>query len=253
MATRLFHISDVHFGVEDRAALSKVADAVHAERPDALVCTGDLTQRATHRQYAAAEEWFSQLDVPVWLDVGNHDMPYFNPWERFSDPFRRFRRLKRASAVEALETADLVLIPLLTTVPAQRRWPWSDGVIKRSALQETADKLERFRDDPRTIVVTAHHPLHGPRAGGPNRTIGGDNALEVLGELGVDAVMSGHIHNPFNEMRAAGRTQVQVIGAGTLSTRLRHGAPPSYNVLTCRKGAEIEVETRILGAAAHSS
>ncbi|WP_394730278.1 metallophosphoesterase family protein [Altererythrobacter sp. GH1-8] len=253
MATRLFHISDVHFGVENRAALSEVADAVRAERPDALVCTGDLTQRATHRQYAAAEEWFGQFDIPVWLDVGNHDMPYYSPWERFSDPFRRFRKLMRAAAVEALETDDLVLIPLLTTVSAQWRWPWSDGVIKRSALEETAKRLERFRHDPRTIVVTAHHPLHGPKAGGPNRTIGGDAALKTLAERGVNAILSGHIHNPFNEVRAAGRREVQVIGAGTLSTRLRNGAPPSYNVLTCRKGAGIEVETRIIGKAAHSS
>jgi 3',5'-cyclic AMP phosphodiesterase CpdA len=68
MPTRLFHISDVHFGVEDRAALIAVAEAVAREKPDAVVCTGDLTQRAKHSEYAAAQEWFASLGVPVVLE-----------------------------------------------------------------------------------------------------------------------------------------------------------------------------------------
>lgn len=245
MATTLVHISDVHFGVEDRSALERVAQIVHERRPDVLVCTGDLTQRATHKQYAAAAEWFGQFDVPVWLDVGNHDMPYYNPWERFTDPFRRFRRLKKAVAVDSFESEDLVMIPLLTIVSAQTRWPWSDGVIKQAALAETMERLKSFAHDPRTTIVTAHHPLHGPQPGGPSYTIGGNEALTALAQGGADAVISGHIHNPFNERRHDPQSGIQVIGAGTLSTRLRK-APPSFNILTCRRGEPIEVETQIL-------
>ena len=66
----LFHVSDVHFGVEDKSALQWFADAVSAERPDAVVCTGDLTQRATHAQFNAAREFFQSLDTPVTLEPG---------------------------------------------------------------------------------------------------------------------------------------------------------------------------------------
>ncbi|NVE95375.1 metallophosphoesterase family protein [Altererythrobacter lutimaris] len=246
MATRLFHISDVHFGVENRAALDAVARAIHDERPDALVCTGDLTQRATHKQYAAAAVWFEQFDMPVWLDVGNHDMPYYNLWERFSDPFRRFRKLHTAVAVQSFESDDVVLLPLLTTVSAQRRWPWSDGLIRPEALNQALEALRPYRDDPRTIIVTAHHPLHGPQVDGPSDTIGGLAAFPSLAQNGANAVLSGHIHRPFDEDRTIDGSQLQVIGAGTLSTRLRHHAPPSYNVLTCKRGERIKVETRIL-------
>ncbi|MEL7444752.1 MAG: metallophosphoesterase [Pseudomonadota bacterium] len=248
MTTRLFHISDVHFGVEDRQALKQVEQAVLDERPDALVCTGDLTQRARHRQYAAAAEWFAGLDVPVWLDPGNHDMPYYNLWERFRDPFRRFRRLQGDVAVAHFETDDVVLVPLNTTVSAQRRWPWSDGVVTRAALNRTIDALKALEGDGRTIIVTAHHPLHGPKVGGPSDTIGGNDAFNRLTDVGMDAIMTGHIHRPFNEGRPGPERSAQVIGAGTLSTRLRHGAPPSYNVLTCnRKTTEVAVELRIVG------
>ncbi|MEM9312242.1 MAG: metallophosphoesterase, partial [Pseudomonadota bacterium] len=199
MATRLFHISDVHFGVENREALAQVEQAIKAERPDALVCTGDITQRATHRQYAAAQEWFGKFDVPIWLDPGNHDMPYFNLIERFSDPYRRFNTLRASVAVDQFETEDLVLTPLKTTVRSQNRWPWSDGHVTWSAEGRTLDALRRYEGDPRHLIVTAHHPLHGPKIGGPTDTIRGNEVLGILAYEGMDAILTGHIHKPFDE------------------------------------------------------
>ena len=251
MTTKLFHISDVHFGVENRRALDAVAQGVKEECPDALVCTGDITQRAKHSEYAAAADWFRQFDVPVWLDPGNHDMPYYNLWERFTDPFGRFRRLRENVAVDHFETDDLILVPLNTNVPAQGRWPWSDGVVKEKAQVKTRDLLQSYADDERCLIVTAHHPLHGPQEGGPSATIGGNAALQTLTDCGMDAIMTGHIHMPFDELRGSSQRKAKVIGAGTLSTRLRHGAPPSYNVITCQRGLPglkhtIEVELRSL-------
>lgn len=251
MATRLFHISDVHFGAEDRAALARVERAVAQERPDLLVCTGDLTQRATHRQYRAAADWFGQFEIPVWLDPGNHDMPYYNLWERFTEPYRRYNALRGRVSVPAFETEDLVLIPLKTTVRSQKRWPWSDGVVTQQAIEATLSVLERFANDHRLKVVTAHHPLLGPEPDGPSRTIGGPEAFEQLARAGVNAILSGHTHVPFNEHRAIGLRSAQMIGAGTLSTRLRGGAPASYNALSYACGDNaIAVESRIVGGPA---
>lgn len=243
MTTRLLHISDVHFGVEDRAALAEVADVVARERPDAVVCTGDLTQRAKHREYEAAAKWFESLGVPVWLDPGNHDMPYYNPIERFIDPYRRYRRLKDRVA-SSVASDDVVLVPLKTTVRAQRRFPWSDGVVTRGALAKTLALLADLKEDPRTVIVTAHHPLLGPNDNERNATIGGDRAFAAIAAAGADAIISGHIHRPFDEVRTRGEQATRMIGAGTLSTRLRHGAPPSYQTLTCGRGGEIEVTLR---------
>ena len=248
MTTRLFHISDVHFGVENRAALDAFARAVAEERPDAVVCTGDLTQRAKHSEYARAAEWFGALGVPVVLEPGNHDMPYYNPWERFTDPFRRYHRL-RAAVASAFESPDVVLVPLLTTVRAQSRFPWSDGVIKPAALADTLALLEALKGDPRSIVVTAHHPLLAPRDGLKNPTIGGDAAFAAIAAAGAHAVLSGHVHVPFDEVRARDGHAMRMIGAGTLSTRLRHGAPPSWRVVTCERGGVVSSELRLFATA----
>lgn len=246
MATRLFHISDVHFGVEDQRALAEVARAIDDERPDALICTGDVTQRAKHSEYAAAQRWFSQISVPIWLDPGNHDMPYFNLIERFRDPYRRYRALRKAIAQPRIETEDVVLLGLKTTVRSQNRWPWSDGHVTRKAIDATAHAIDAHPSGDKVVIVTGHHPLLGKDDGAKNATIDGEIAFTELAAKGADAFLSGHIHYPINEMRHRGGQVAQLIGAGTLSTRLRHGAPPSYNVLTVQKGKPIDVELRTL-------
>ncbi len=248
MSTRLFHISDVHFGVEDRAALDAVALAVAEERPDAVVCTGDLTQRAKHSEYAAAREWFSSLGVPVVLEPGNHDMPYYNLWERFTDPMRRYERL-RAAVPGAFASDDVVLVPLRTTVRAQTRFPWSDGVVTSAALSATLAALAALKGDSRTIIVIAHHPLLGPEGARKNPTIGGSAAFAQIAAGGAHAIISGHVHVPFDQQRSVGGRGLRMIGTGTLSTRLRHGAPPSWRVIACAPGGEIDTHLRLAAVA----
>lgn len=240
--TRLFHVSDVHFGVEDRAALAWFAAAVMADRPDAVVCTGDLTQRATHRQYARAADWFAALGVPVMVQPGNHDMPYYNMWERFRRPYARYGMLEAAVGSE-LSLAHAVIVPFDTNVRAQLRWPWSDGVVRRRKLEATLVRLRALKDDPRPKLVACHHPLLPAEDGRRNPTIRGDMAFSALAEAGASAVLSGHVHRPFDLMRARGNRPLRMIGAGTLSTRLR-GAEPSYNAVTIDPAGTITVERR---------
>ncbi len=241
-ATRLFHVSDVHFGVENPEAMRWFAGAVAAEQPGGVICTGDLTQRATHAQYDAAREWFTGLGVPVMVQPGNHDMPYYNLWERFRRPYKRFGALEQAVGAR-LSFDHAVIIPLDTNVPAQWRWPWSDGVVKAAKLEATLADLGRLSGDPRVKIVACHHPLLPKADGETNPTIGGDEAFAALAKAGADAVLSGHVHTPFDMERARGNHAMRMIGAGTLSTRLR-GAPPSYNVVTIDADGAVTVERR---------
>lgn len=239
----LFHVSDTHFGVEDRAAMAWFEAAVHGERPDAVICTGDLTQRATRRQYARAAEWFASLQVPVMVQPGNHDMPYFNPWERFRRPYARFGALERAIGAEiALEHA--LLVPLDTNVRAQLRWPWSDGVVTRRKLDAALARLKALRSDPRPKLVICHHPLLAEDDDRKNPTIRGDHAFAELAAAGASAVLSGHVHWPFDQLRSRRNHAMRIIGAGTLSTRIRKGAPPSFNVVRIDRSGTITVEHR---------
>ena len=241
-ANRIFHVSDVHFGVEHRDAMAWFEEAVHSERPDAIVCTGDLTQRATRAQYRAAQDWFASLETPVMLQPGNHDMPYYNLWERFRRPYARYEVLEAAVGVE-LSLDHALVVPFDTNVPAQLRWPWSDGVVTRRKLDAALAALAAVQDDPRPKLVACHHPLLPADDNRKNPTIRGDMAFAELAAAGASAVLSGHVHLPFDMERSRANHAMRMIGAGTLSTRLR-GAGPSFNEVTITADHRIEVTRR---------
>ena len=238
----LFHVSDVHFGVADLDAHRWFAESVALEKPDAVICTGDITQRAKRSEYAAAKAWFGSFGVPIVLEPGNHDMPYYNPFERFWTPFARFERLQRAVAEEP-ELPGVALVSLRTTVPVQTRFPWSDGVVTADALDRTLHELERIEGDERYKIVLCHHPLMAGPPGAPNPTIRGDQAFAALARVGADAVLSGHVHDAFDLTFEVAGHSLRMIGAGTLSTRLR-STKPSFNVLRHDPAGGLRVEAR---------
>ncbi|KPF92648.1 metallophosphoesterase [Novosphingobium sp. AAP83] len=240
--TRLFHISDIHFGLEDRRALDWVAQCIATEKPDAVSITGDLTMRARHREYAAAVQWIQSLGVPVTVEVGNHDLPYFNLIERFFDPYRRFHAIKSLLERE-LDLPGMVIIPLKTTARAQWRLNWSKGTVGKSALDQTLAAIDALPSGTRAVVA-CHHPLVEAGTRGKALTRGGSRALAALASRNVCAVLSGHVHDPFDLIHPTPNGPVRMIGAGTLSQRVR-STPPSFNELTLT-GGDITVRVRNL-------
>jgi hypothetical protein len=79
-------------------------------------------------------------------------------------------------------------------------------------------------------LVAAHHPLVETGTRGTALTRGGNKALEELARAGVTAILSGHVHDAFDVERATPSGPIRMIGAGTLSKRLRN-TRPSFNEL----------------------
>lgn len=247
VAVRLFHLSDIHFGLEDRRALDWARDCIARERPDAVIVTGDLTMRARHREFRAASDWIRALDVPVTVEVGNHDIPYFNLYQRFFDPYVRFRAIKR-TVDAAIDLPGLAIVPLRTTTRAQyQRFPWSNGWVTAKALAECLAAIDAHPPGTR-VLVAAHHPLTERREhDGKLLTINGERTMAALAGRGVAAVLSGHVHDPFDLTAQTPAGPLRMIGAGTLSHRVRT-TPPSFNELTIT-GREVSVRVRNLAAA----
>ncbi len=243
MSLVLFHVSDLHFGYEDQAALDWFMAEVERDRPDAVLCTGDLTMRGTAREFAAAQAWLARLPVPVRIEPGNHDVPYYwYPLRRMFLPYARFKALRHE--VERQQVwPELVVAPLKTVGRAQLRLNWSKGRVRISELDETLRILAREADRPLKLV-TCHHPLVDADTEGTGSTRGGQRALAALARAGADAVLSGHVHDPFDLIVEADGLPIRLIGAGTLSQRLR-ATPPSYNRLdwSADSGLVVTVQT----------
>jgi len=239
---RLFHVSDLHFGREDQAAVRWFADLVRAEKPDAVVCTGDLTMRARKTEFAAASDWLKALGVPVTVEPGNHDLPYFNPLARLLDPYRRYRAVE-AVIERPLELPGMLIVPLKTTARLQlRRLSW--GRVSRSGLKAALAALTHKPADT-VAIIACHHPLIRTGFTGHGDTHRGADALSLLAEAGADAVLSGHVHDAFDVVHHHAGRVVRLIGAGTLSERLRT-TPPSFNELRIEHGM-LDVLPRAMG------
>ena len=180
--------------------------------------------------------------MPVTMEIGNHDMPYFNLIERFVDPYRRFRGIKALLEREII-LDGMAIVPLKTTARAQWRLNWSKGWITRPALRKTLDAIDALPAGT-GVIVTAHHPLVEAGTDGTALTHRGGLALRELARRNVLAVLSGHVHDPFDLIEQTDEGPVRMIGAGTLSKRLR-SSPPSFNEVSISDGV-VSVRARNL-------
>ena len=231
--TILFHVSDLHFGLEDRGALEWFAAEVARVRPAAVICTGDLTMRGRAREFAAAADYLSALPAPVTVEPGNHDMPYYyNPVGRLLRPYRLYHAMTDKVGSGSARTGvapEIALVPLKTVARAQFRLNWSKGRVGNAELDAALQGLAHH-SGAALRLVTCHHPLIEADTHGTASTRGGARALAALARAGADAVLSGHVHDAFDKEVVVEGRAIRIIGAGTLSQRLR-ATPPSYNRL----------------------
>ena len=242
--TLLYHVSDLHFGYEDRAALDWFMAEVLREQPAAVLCTGDLTMRGSAREYALALDWLSALPVPLALVAGNHDVPYYHHLlRRLTRPYQRFAALE-AEVATKLDLPGIAVVPLKTIARAQVRLNWSKGRVSKADLAAALTGLEQQQAKPLRLVI-GHHPLIDADTIGSGSTRGGQAALAALAKAGASAVLSGHVHDAFDLTLDAGGKPIRLIGAGTLSQRLRASAP-SFNRLAWSEAQGLKLSVQAL-------
>ncbi len=239
MTIRLAHLSDIHFGGENTAAVSAAAQHVNAGRFDLSVVTGDLTRYGEIAEFEAAATFLEQLRGPKLVTPGNHDAPYLAWAERIFAPFRRFERAIGAAPAQTYLGGGFAVRGLNTARGAQPRLNWSKGQIAARQVRAAVDWFEEAAPDC-VRIVACHHPLT-EMIGGPMtaRVWGGPKAAGAFSEARVDLVLSGHIHAPFAWTYPCGDRRTHAVGAGTLSLRER-GVPPGFNVIEI-EDAEIRI------------
>ncbi len=188
--TRLVHLTDLHFGLHRDALVAPLVRAVQAVDPDVVVVSGDLTQRALRSQFAAAMTFVRGLDKPFLLVAGNHDLPAYNLLRRVFDPFGPFRRGALPDLMPTLHIGRLRVFGINTAAP----WLWRGGVARSRQIDAVCQAVEAGSGDTTNIVVS-HHPLEEPPGFNRNETRGASAALARLGQAGVHAVLSGHLHH----------------------------------------------------------
>jgi 3',5'-cyclic AMP phosphodiesterase CpdA len=224
----LLQISDTHFGTEQSQVVEALVALAARQRPDVVVLSGDITQRARPAQFRAAKAFVDRLGAPVLAIPGNHDIALFDVWARLTRPYARYGAVFGHALEPVHASRDLLVVGVNTT----RAWRHKNGEVSAAQIDAVA-KLLAAASPHQLRVVVVHQPVAVTQARDrPNLLRGRDAALQVWAAAGADLVMGGHIHLPFTLALQGLARRLWVVQAGTaVSSRTRPQAPNSVNLV----------------------
>jgi 3',5'-cyclic AMP phosphodiesterase CpdA len=213
---KIAHISDIHVGSNHFVSnlLNRAITEINEMGPDLVLVSGDLTNDGFRQEYSACSAYLDNLTCEnVVVIPGNHDSRNVG-YVHFEDLFGQRNKL--------------VTLPGVTMVALDSSQPdLNEGRLGRQNYRYVVDCFER--PDDFKIVALHHHLLPLPGTGRERNIIedAGD-FLELLVEIGVDLVLSGHKHVPHTWRFE----NFYVSNAGTVSSlRVRGYARPCYSVI----------------------
>jgi 3',5'-cyclic AMP phosphodiesterase CpdA len=226
--TTLLHLSDPHFGTEQPDVVDALLAFAHAQAPDLVVLSGDITQRARAAQFATAKNFVAALGAPVLAIPGNHDIALFNLLARVFRPYAAYARVFGADLAPVYDTGDLLVIGVNTTRP----WRHKHGEVSAQQIRQVATQLQAARPEQLRVVVV-HQPVAVPEESETHNLVRGHRpALQAWAQAGADVVLGGHIHLPCVLPLTGLARPMWAIQAGTaVSRRTRAGGPNSVNLL----------------------
>ncbi|WP_445115252.1 metallophosphoesterase family protein [Acinetobacter sp. WZC-1] len=229
----LLHLSDLHFGTERDECLRAIQKFCVQHRPEAVVVSGDLTQRARRSEFQRCREFLTSLQTPYLVVPGNHDIPLYHLWHRLLRPFGLYQ-LFFGSPEKTLVTAHFYLIGLNSI----RRRYHTRGDISVAQIQQVDQQLLQAPKNKLNIIVS-HQPFYTAIQDHHRRDcpVRARRAVSQWGEHGLFALLHGHLHHTavhdLNQLYGLQLERpVYEVHAGTATSyRLYHHMPNSFNVI----------------------
>lgn len=243
----LLQVSDPHFGTERTPVVEALVALAAQLRPDLVVLSGDITQRARADQFSAARAVMDRLGAPLLALPGNHDIALFDLWSRVVRPYARYSAAFGSDLAPVFASHDLLVLGVNTTRARRHK----DGEVSAAQIDSVVKQLQRATPEQLRVVVV-HQPIDVLRAEDlPNRLHNHTAAQHAWAAAGADIVMGGHIHLPYVMPLTGLARALWVVQAGTaVSSRVRSGVPNSVNVVRWAQAAGCVVEQWDFSAAA---
>ncbi len=229
----IIHLSDIHFGRVDYTVVNQLIKTVAEIRPDVVVVSGDLTQRARSHQFIEARAFLDALPSAATQIVvpGNHDIPLYHVYNRFARPLDKYRRFITDDLEPFYRDDEIAIVGVNTARSLTTKY----GRINERQVIGIKEKMCGLPDDLLKVVVT-HHPFDLPAGFEAKNLVGRAKlAMKTLADCGADVFLAGHLHvsnisHSAERYKIAGHSAL-VIQAGTATSTRERGESNSFNVL----------------------
>ena len=234
----IVHCSDLHFGKTDPSVVERLKTKILEVKPDVVIVSGDLTQRARMHEFAQARAFLMQLGVPRVVIPGNHDVALYNLYSRLFTPFKHYQNWVSEHTHGSYEDGQISIAAINTA----RSWTFNSGHLKGEALDRVGKQWANLKPDVLRILVS-HHPLDLESlkrkfAWGQDSHVAAHRAWLCK----PDVLCSGHLHGTAAYIQ---KGCVQIAAGTATSTRLRKEAN-SFNVI-CAESKKVSVKTYLWG------
>jgi 3',5'-cyclic AMP phosphodiesterase CpdA len=279
----LAHLSDLHLssleGVRPGALLGKrmlgyaswwfrrrhehridVLDALrtdlHAEHPDHIAVTGDLTHLGLPQEFRDACSWLERLGKPDTITVvpGNHDAYAREPWQETFAQWSAYMQGDDARAGAEFEEAfpslrlrrHVALIGLSTAQPSA---PFlATGHLGERQLQRLARMLEQTSGAGLFRIVILHHPPAAHTVRWRKSLRDGAALRDILKRHEVELVLHGHAHfsaAAYLDPRLGRNLAIGVPSASAIGKKVdRHATYHVYRIARGDRGWRLRVSVR---------
>ena len=251
---RLLHVSDLHFGAPSIPAQVEALEAlITRERFDAVVISGDISQRTRTREFRRGREFiaFAERFAPVLIVPGNHDVAWWtDPMGLGSHTamYTRYRNWIRDDLEPVLRLPGVTLVGLNSshgvqpyTLTLRPRDLSVVGSLRPTQFERAATVFASAPAADLKVLVLHHNLLRGRlsnRWGLANRALG----VEQAAATGADLVLCGHDHEERVEQVTHGARRFVTACASTLTDRVRGGGPSSIHLIESNE-ATVTVRT----------
>ena len=213
-----------------------------SEKFDAIVISGDLSQRTRTKEFVQASEFIqaARRHAPLLVVPGNHDTAWWMaPMGIGSVPamYDRYRKHVSEELEPVLRVPGATIVGLnsahgirpftLTTRPRDLSVV---GALRAEQWAKAKREFDGAQPGELRVLVFHHNLLRGElsnRWGLSNRARGITSAAAT----GADLVLCGHDHQADVESLDVNGKRMVVACASTLTTRVRGGGPGSINVI----------------------
>jgi 3',5'-cyclic AMP phosphodiesterase CpdA len=226
----IVQLSDLHFGTILEPTIEPVISTVKELRPDLVVISGDLTQRAREHQFEEARAFLLRLPTPQLVLPGNHDVPAYNLLRRFADPLGRYRRIITEDLAPSFIDDEIAVLGVNTA----RSMVIKGGRISRQQIESLEAALSGLGKNQAKIVV-GHHPFDMPQhLSGVAIVMNAQHAMKAFARHQVDLFLGGHLHLVYIGSTIRYQVpdyRVPVIQSGTATSTRSRGEPNSFSVI----------------------